>query len=232
MKTKFYSAILICILIITASCSGQQLQDATNSVIAKGESAIDYTKNFLSNDTKRLEAKIDIASNIAAAVTNTNLKGIDLQEIQTYEEYKNMVDNLNLAVKIVNEKASTDIKYFRKETEAYDKFIIEVERWTPLIDNYNALINASRNFDISNVESADMVIKKSIGFTVESVLIVGGAFYKVTYMAIGTFANYFGLTKLASVCSACVSAVMSSGHWIVRNGAIDKTSQLAEKSVP
>ena len=76
-----------------------------------------------------------------------------------------------------------------------------------------------------------MVIKKSVGFTVESVLIVGGVFYKATYMAIGTFSSYFGLTKLASVCGTCVSAVMSSGHWIIRNGAIDKTSQLAEKTI-
>ena len=232
MNTKLYSAVLICMLILTASCTRQQLQDATNSVIAKGEAAIDHTQDFFTNDTKRLEAKIDLASNIAIAVTSTNLKEIDLQKIQTYEEYKNMVDNLNLAVKIVNEKAGTEIKYFSKETESYDKFIIEVERWTPLIDNYNALVNASSNFNPSNVESADMVIKKSISFTVESVLIVGGVFYKATYMAIGTFANYFGLTKLASVCGTCVSAVMSTGHWIVRNGAIEKVSQFAEKIIP
>ena len=157
---------------------------------------------------------------------------IDVHKIQTYEGYKNMADNLNLAVKIINEKAGTNIKYFGKESVDYDKFMLEVERWTPLIDNYNGLINASNNFNPSNEESADMVIKKSIGFAVESVLILGGAFYKVTYFAIGTFADYFGVTKLASVCSSCVSAVMSTGHWFVRNGAIEKVSQYAEKIVP
>ena len=218
--------------VITTSCTKQELKDTTDLLVEKGESAVDQTKEFFSNDTKRLEAKINISSFIAGTIVNSNLKGIDLHNIQSFEDYKGMVEKLNVAVKILNEKAGTEIKYFSKEPEAYDKYLIEVERWTPLVDNYNALINVSRNFDSSNVESTNMVIKKSIGFTVESVLIVGGVFYKVTYMAIGTFANYFGLTKLASICSTCVSAVMSTGHWVVRNGAIDKTSQLAEKSIP
>lgn len=232
MNTKHFWIVGLCLLIITTSCTKQELKDTTDLLIAQGESAVDQTKEFFSNDTKRLEAKINISSFIAGTIVNSNLKNIDLHNIQSFEDYKDMADKLNVAVKILNEKAGTNIKYFSKEPEAYDKYLIEVERWTPLIDNYNALIIASRNFDSSNLESADMVIKKSIGFTVESVLILGGTLYKATYVVIGEFSSYFGLTKLASVCSTCVSTVMSGGHWIVRNGAIEKISQLAEKVVP
>lgn len=232
MNTKHFWIVGLFLLITTTSCTKQELKDTKDLLIEKGESAVDQTKEFFSNDTKRLEAKINISSFIAGTIVNSNLKNIDLHNIQSFEDYKDMADKLNVAVKILNEKAGTNIKYFSKEPEAYDKYLIEVERWTPLIDNYNALIIASRNFDSSNLESADMVIKKSIGFTVESVLILGGTLYKATYVVIGEFSSYFGLTKLASVCSTCVSTVMSGGHWIVRNGAIEKISQLAEKVVP
>ena len=142
-----------------------------------------------------------------------------------------MVDNLNLAIKIINDKSGSNIKYFSKEIEAYDKFMREVKRYSPLIDNYNHLITYSNEFNPENDESVNKLLTKTVGFTVETLLIFGGVFYQFAFITTGYLASAFGLTKLASVCGPCVSAVMSGGHWVIRNGLVEKTSEYAEKEV-
>lgn len=220
--------ILLIISFTLTGCTEGEVKDITGNVISKSKEAVEYVDRFTSNETVRHEAKVDSATMIATMVKNSNLKEIDLKNIQSYDNYKEMIDNLNLMVKIINEKGGTGIKYFSKEIGAYDKFLLEVNRYTPLINNYNDLIYYSKNLDPTNEESVNMLITKSVGFTVEAILIFGGVFYKFAYLAVGNFASALGLTKFASVCGPCVSAVMSSGHWIIRNGMIEKTSGLSE----
>ena len=107
----------------------------------------------------------------------------------------------------------------------------EVKRYSPLIDNYNHLITYSNEFNPENDESVNKLLTKTVGFTVETLLIFGGVFYQFAFITTGYLASAFGLTKLASVCGPCVSAVMSGGHWVIRNGLVEKTSEYAEKEV-
>lgn len=227
----FFVLFIIFSSIFLNGCTKEEVNKITGDLTSKGNEVKDYVGDFISNESVRHETKVEIAGKIAFAIKDSNLQQIDLTNIESYEDYKKMVDNLNLVIKIINDKSGSNIKYFSKEIEAYDKFMLEVKRYSPLIDNYNYLITYSNEFNPENDESVNRLLNKTAGFTVEALLIFGGVFYRFAFITVGHLASAFGLTKLASVCGPCVSAVMSNGHWVIRNGLVEKTSEYAEEGV-
>lgn len=157
-----------------------------------------------------------------------NLQEIDLKKVQTYQDYSEMVDRLNLAIEIINEKIDSNFMYLQKGTESYDKFMMEVSRYSPLIDNYNEFIQSSYNLAPSDECSVNNLYIKGMKFGGEATLVLGGAFYGTAFEVTGTLARTFGLTKMTSICSSCVSYAMSSSHWIIRNSLIEKTTESME----
>ncbi len=224
---------LILIILVLSSlfigCTKEQVNQISGEVISKGKDAIDYVDDFISNESVRDDAKIEIAIKISETIKKSNLEKIDLNKIQSYDDYKKMIDNLNLMIEIINNNAGTNIKPFNKGVEAHKKFMLKIKRYSPLIDNYNYLITYSYEFDPSDEESVNRLLTKAVGFSVESILVFGGVFYQFAFITTGTLASTFGITKLASVCAPCVSTVMSGMHWIIRNGLIEKTSEISEK---
>jgi len=230
-KQKGLVIILLVISLVLNGCNEKEIDDLTGKVISKGKDVVDYFDSFASNESVRYEAKVDTAIKISEMVKKFNLQEMDLKKVQSHDEYKKMIDNLNLMIQIINSKAGTNIKILSKEIGAYNTFMLEVKRYSPLIDNYNFLIKYSYELNPSDEESVNILLTKTVGFAVEAVLIFGGVFYQAAFVATGTFANAFGLTKLASLCGPCVSTVMSSMHWVIRNGIIEKVSEYSEKGV-
>lgn len=230
-KLKGLLIIGLMLSLLLTGCDQKNMEDLTGNVLSKGKEVIEYIDSFTSNETVRYEAKINTAIRISDMVKKSNIQKIDLKKVQSHDEYKKMIDNLNLMIQIINSKAGTNIKFLSKEIDAYNKFMLEVKRYSPLIDNYNSLIRYSYELNPHDEESVNILLTKTVGFTVEALLIVGGVFYQAAFIATGTFANAFGLTKLASVCGPCVSTVMSSMHWIIRDGLIEKVSEYSEKGV-
>ena len=212
--------------ILFSACTQQQITDTTGNVVSSGKKMLDDTKNFISNESARDETKMSMAESIAEFVTHANIKKIE--EIQTYQQYIAMADNLNLMIDIINKKTGANIKQISKGIEDWNKFNMEATRYTPLFENYNGLVDSCYAFNKDNEDSANLVLIKSSSFTAEALMILGNAFYKTAFFATGKIAEATGITKLASVCDSCVSAAMSAGHWTIRNGLIEKTTELAE----
>ena len=217
LKKTIYSMSLLMSLVLLNGC-------ITNEVISDLE-------DVHLDDARLREIKINTAIDIATQVRNLNLHEINLTEIETYDDYIGMITNLNFAIEIINEKIDSDFKVLGKDIDSYNKFVMEVTRYSPLINNYNEFIRACYSLDPADEESVDNLYIKGMTFAGEATLIFSGAYYNPAYKATGELANLFGLTKMASVCSACVSTAMSSIHWFIRNYLIEETSGIFEKTL-
>ena len=216
--------ILLLTIVFLSGCSNEDIESITN----KAEDIQTYVVSFVSNETARTEVKIDFAETIANAVINSKLQKINIEKIQTYDGYQMMIDRINLLIEIINPYLDKEIGTLSKDEGSYQKFLLAVNRYSPLIDNYNSLIEASYGFDPSNEASADRVISTTAGFTVEATLIFGGYVHKLTFKTVGELANFFGLTKMTSICGPCVSNTMSSMYWTGKTFVIEKFSELTE----
>ena len=228
LQKVFFIFIILIGTIFFNACTEKQINDAVNNVKITGQVTLKNINNFISNESVRNETKMNMAGSISEYVKQSNLKKIE--KFQTYEEYINMVDNLNLMIDIINKKTGASIKMISKDVNSWNKFSMEVTRYTPLVKSYNNLVDSCYVYDKDNEESANQVLIKTSGFTAEIFLIFGTTFYKTAYGATGTIADATGITKLTSLCGPCVSAAMSAGHWTIRNGLVEKTTELVENA--
>jgi CRISPR/Cas system CSM-associated protein Csm2 small subunit len=228
---KVISIFVVIMLLTLSACTKQEIQDVTNNVIVNIDDSMDYLSGLLDNATMQEHLKADLALKLATPILAGSLQRIDIEKVQSYEDFQEMIDKINFMIGIYNDKAETDLKFLSKEQEAYHRFCIEVNRYAPLVNNYNEFIEACQNLDCNDKQSVDFVLKKAISFTVESTLIFGGVFHKTVFSLIGKFSKAFGLTGFARVCPTCVSTVMSSGYWSTKNYIINKAGELSENIV-
>lgn len=221
-----------------ASCTPQDsakleegAREVTGAVVNGATDIYSKTKDFVTNETEQKEAKISVAKTIAETIQSSNLQEIDMTKVTKYEEYTKMIDNINLIIKIINDKADTELKYLSKDIEAYEKFTKTITKYTPLIDNYNGLIQASKDFNPNKEELANKVIAKATSFTVEAALISLGALHKAVFNVVGDFSRTFGLTTFSRTCPSCVSAVMSTSYWGIKNAIVNEGGELTEKAI-
>lgn len=231
MKSKnILTLMLLGNLVSLSGCIiNEETKDLAESTARKGgnigQNIMTDFKNVSLNDSQKHQIKVNIAVNISNQVKQMNLRPIDLKKVQTYQDYVEMVDHLNLAIQIINDKIDSDFMYLQKGTESYDKFMMEVSRYSPLIDNYNEFIQSSYDLVPSDECSVNNLYIKGMKFGGEATLVLGGAFYGTAFEVTGTLARTFGLTKMTSICSPCVSAAMSSLHWATRNSLIEETTE-------
>ena len=233
MKVKnILTLILLGNLVFLNGCISKDVNDFAESTLKNSKNVSQEIssnlKNASLNDSQKYQLKVNTAIEISNQIKIKNLQSIDLKKVQTLEDYNEMADHLNLAVKIINDKIDSDFKYLQKGTESYDKFMMEITRYSPLIDNYNEFIQSSYNLNSSNECSVNNLYIKGIKFAGETAFIMGGAFYETAYLTTGTLARYLGLAKMSSICGPCVSAAMSGSHWFTRNSLIEKTTGTVE----
>ena len=188
-------------------------------------------KDIAVNENRRTQIKVNIAIEISNDVIKLNLHEIDLNEIETYDDYIKMANDLNLAIKIINDKTGTSFEFLEISTNSYDRFMLNINRYSPLIDNYNDFIRTCYNLDPSDETSVDNLYIKGITFAAEATLIFGGAFYGTAFAITGTLARTVGITKVASICGPCVSAAMSSTHWFIRNSLTETTTKTIDNAL-
>ena len=231
MNNKHISIFFVTLLLILSGCNNQDINTITNNAIKTFNESKNYVDNLIQNKSKQVELKSDLAKSIAQPIIYNNLQKINLSKVQSHEDFKDMIDRVNLLISVYNDKAGTDMKLLSKEIDAYNNFQREVSRYTPLVDNFNNLIDASYNLNYTSEESVDNLLKKSISFTVESVLVAGGIFHKAVFTIIGKFSSAFGLTSFSRVCPTCVSTVMSSGYWATKNYLVNTAGNLSENII-
>lgn len=231
---KILAVALLLNLILFSGCTSTEVNDFTNynpDINTDIDPVIGELKEIMGDDAQKQQIKVNTAVIISDQVKRANLQEIDLEKIDSFNNYLRMTDSLNLVIKLLNNNIGTGINFLGKDVANYDKFMMEVIRYTPLIDNYNEFILSCYNLDPSDGASVDILLIKSAKFTFEATLIFTGAYYGTAFATTGTFASTFGLTNLASVCSPCVSAAMSGIHWSIRNYMTEKTSDMFEKTL-
>jgi len=167
-----------------------------------------------------------------AANEIAKLPTLDVDSIEQYEGYKTFAGDTNDIIRILREQTNfKDIPMLGETQEDFSKFLNVVEKWTPLIGNYNELVSSARNFDENNQSSVQKFYTTAATFAFETTIIYTAAFYGPSYNSVRAVYRGSGLQSLAFECSSCVSVVLSHAHWFVRTALVEASSKTFEAIV-
>lgn len=225
---------LIFLLMISLLLTGCDPQIGSGNInaqaVAVKDKVLDYGSQFVHNKTVREEAFIDTASGLARGIRATHLSEIDLQKVQTYEDFTSMIDKFNLLIDTINQHTSSTIGHLSKERQAYDEFTRTITKYTPLMDNYNDLIRRSHSFQSTEEEAKGLYVA-SAKIGIEAFVIVAGSVHKLVFGAVGETSAKLGILEISKICGPCVSVAMSTTYWKVHNGIAELAGWITEKAL-
>lgn len=158
------------------------------------------------------------------------LPTMDMNSVENYGRYKEFVDNMNNLIYILNRNEMFDITPFEATRGGWEKASKLITEYGPLIDNYNEVINASKNhISLNNEESKKTFYIASGKFAFEAGLIVFTVYYSAAYTSVGIVYRSVGLNKLALKHPMIIKIVLSQAHWFVRTVLVESSSQIAQE---
>ncbi|QQR93140.1 MAG: hypothetical protein IPJ89_02790 [Candidatus Iainarchaeum archaeon] len=152
------------------------------------------------------------------------LPKMEVKTVENFEQYKTFADHLNALIQIINRERGLQIPEIEKSVESFEKVSNIVEAWTPLIENYNNLIDSARDYDDKKRETVEKFYTTLGIFGLETTIVFTASFYKISFETVGFIFRSSGFNAAAFHCPACVSAILSSMHWLFRNTLVDETS--------
>ncbi len=153
------------------------------------------------------------------------------ETLTTFEGYKQFAGSVNILLDLLNKECGFDFDLLKKTNEEYSAIINHIERFTPLVENYNDLIDSANEYDENNEESVKNFYVNLGVFGFEVALIFGHVWYKTTYKVVGAFYRISGLNRLAFKCPTLISVILSTAHWELRNKLVDETSNLMKRAL-
>ena len=165
----------------------------------------------------------DLVSTVAA------LPALDLSSIESFQQFQEFAEYVNILIKILNEKAEGifDIPSLEVSNESYKKASRVITEYGPLINNYNEVIDTAKLVENGDNEPTEFYLAAG-KFGFELALINWGVFYGASYKSVGIVYRAVGLNKLAPHCGSCISVILQSAHWTMRNFLVEETSELVE----
>lgn len=154
---------------------------------------------------------------------------IDNETFDTFDSYKQLADKINFLLKFLNKECGFEYKLLDKSTEEYDTISNHIIRYTPLVGNYNELIESAQSYNESDEETVKNFYISLGVFGFEFALIFGHVWYKTSFNVVGVFYKYSGLNRLAFKCPTLISTILSMAHWELRNKLVDETSNLMKR---
>ncbi len=226
MKLISYFILSLCFSsIFITGCTKDDINKITEGINDYKDKGTDIIHNLTTNsETKK--AKFELAESIAESINKLSISQISSNKIQSYEDYKKTVDKINLVIKTTNKHYDKKFNPLSTERKAYEQLTKNIDKYSPLINNFNELVTASKNFDKKDEKSADEVISATAGFGVELFLIQDGTLHKLVFNNVGEFSASVGLLKLSKVCGPCVGIAMESLYWSSKNYIVDKGGEL------
>lgn len=157
---------------------------------------------------------------------------LNFNTVDSFETFKELADNLNLAIEILNEKSKTQIDFIEPTKETWNSISKVLTEYAPLIDNYNQLVSTAKDFDIERTEfKLNEFYLASSKFGIELALIMGTVFYGASYNIVKYVYFNSGMTRFALKCSTCVSTVLGQAHWTIRNYFVASSAIIAEGAI-
>ncbi|MBU4124072.1 MAG: hypothetical protein KKI14_01240, partial [Nanoarchaeota archaeon] len=152
----------------------------------------------------------------------SGLSLLNLNSVENFESYKQFADNLNGLISILNDKTKTKIPELKKTKDAWDKASKTINKYAPLINNYNDVIYSSKNFSLSPTKDKYNQFYQDVGiFSLEITFISATLFHTATFNSVGTFYRASGLNTFAFKCPSCISAMLSTSYWIIKTVLVE-----------
>ncbi len=202
---KIYYFIFLLFVFLTGCIN---IKNPEETIIPK-----DFSKNI---STKELALKI------------ADLPLLELETVDSYEKFKDVAENINDLIKLLNNEGGYEIPGFEVTDENYRKISRVLTEYGPLIGNYNEVVKAAKDYD--DTEEKKKALYISIGkFGLETALIITTAFSMPIYEGVGIAYRAIGLNRFAFSCPTCIEIILGNAHWFVRTYMVEKSSETAEK---
>ncbi len=155
---------------------------------------------------------------------------LDLNNVNTIEQYHNFVDKVNAVIAILNnDKLGTTIPTLGYTQDEYEKISKIVTKYVPLINEYNDMISAAKNTTSSNHSSIINFYEKTMIFSIVLTLVISAAYAPISFELVGIAYRSSGLTTMAFKCPVCVSMVLSEAHWTIRGMLVSTTATVLDR---
>lgn len=212
MNSRAITAILVISMLFLAGCNtattiSQGIEDATGLHISIGKSDIDMA---------------EITRKIA------QLPRIDNQTVLTKDNFQEVYNKFNLMIEILNNEAGFDFQKLQLTKKSFNKVSKAITKYSPLINNYNEIIDAASSYNEEDEDSVKSFYTASAIFGLEITLIVTAVFYGAIFKGVGIVYRATGLNRLAFSCPTCIRVVLSQAHWFVRIYMVEKSGEAAK----
>lgn len=156
---------------------------------------------------------------------------IDFKTVERYENFKEIADNINDLIQLLNREGGFNIQELKGTQEEYEKIGKVLTKYTPLIDNYNKVVQSAKEYDnYGTSEKKDAFYIAVSEFGLETALIVTAAYATPVYEGLGIVYRASGLNIIAPSCPTCVSIILSNAHWLIRTYMVEKSAEAAGKA--
>jgi len=156
------------------------------------------------------------------------LKEFTESDLNSYETYKKFAQEFNDLGTIINNQNIVQIPKLDVSELAHKKILKFIVEFGPLVDNYNQVISASKVYNKTRLKKdLELFYSEAGNFALELALINGAVFYSSSFKTVGTVYRASGLQVIAPKCKGCVSVILSTSHWTIRNGLVELMSQFS-----
>jgi len=161
-----------------------------------------------------------------------SLPEMNLQSVNSYQDYKTFVDKTNDLILILNEQAEFNIPELKNTQEAWSGVSKKITKYSPLINNYDDLIKNAIMYNQKPSKENYQNFYLSLGkFSLETSIIGITLFYTASYQTVGALYRASGLAPLALKCPSCVSVTLSSAYWTIKTVLVEESSKIAENII-
>lgn len=202
----------------TLFCVFLVLSSVFNGCIEGGDNPIAPNAVLGTSEIENVTLK-DITAQIA------KLPKTDESNIDSLIKFEEFTDKLTDLVDLLNENMDLEIPRIEASEETYKKVSHVVKECSPLIDNYNEVIDKARNYNENDNESEIEFYVAVAKLGLEVTLIVTAAFYIPAYKGVGMAYRASGLNKLAVKHPRTIRIILSHAHSFVRNKMVAGSSE-------
>ena len=157
------------------------------------------------------------------------LPEINLEDVKTYQQYKSFADKMNDLILILNKELGIKIPLLDTSQEAWNEASKKINKYAPLINNYQELIKSAKRFENEKNEENYREFYLKLGqFSLETTIISATVFHTITFNTVGHLYRASGLNIIALKCPTCVSIILSNAYWSLKTILVEESSEIAE----
>lgn len=161
------------------------------------------------------ESSINLAVTLSSKIST--FEKIDASTFENYEIFKKFQDNINYVIGSINENIGTQFRTMDVTPEEFDKVADKVQKYTPLIEPYNNLIEKSRLVNKSDQTSLGKFYISAFALGTDVFLVQGSYIHKAIFPKIGELNGVLGIYKLKDFCgNKCFGLAMYNVYWWFR----------------